>query len=136
MMKQTVSLLFAMALAILPAACSSQPKSLWVKQDITQEGLTADGKTCFEEAKAAERGFRPSNSPISKGISDVNAFMAAHKACGARLGYKEVKLTAEDIAAAKKITSAGEDIEFRRALFLKRFGTQEQSASEPAPKEE
>lgn len=107
---------------VFPATAAKAPKALVVREGLTAEELEADGKTCLDEAKAAERGEPIAPGPagsgtsaqmagafasgFAKGLNDMERFMAAHDACLARLGYRQVELTAEERREYGKIKDA------------------------------
>lgn len=122
------TLLFALAILIVPSIADARaPKALWVRHDLTAEQLEADGKTCLDEAKAAERNRRwtpPNTNGVAgamvggmmKGFSDMERFMAAHEACGARLGYVEKPLTEEQRRAYDALKTKEERTRFHLAF--------------------
>lgn len=117
-MQKALGSLMIAVLLLVPAACATRPKTIWVKPDITEAGVLADSKTCFAEGEAAERGNSRVVDPISKGIGDVNAFLAAHRRCGARLGYTEVTLTKEQAAELKTKKTRAEVTAYAKQLAL------------------
>ena len=95
-----------------PALAAKAPRTLVVREGLSVEQLDADSDICLAEAKAAERGEPVTPAPTAgsttaqmagdlasgmlKGFDDVKRFMAAHDACLARLGYRQVELTSEE----------------------------------------
>lgn len=109
-------ILQAAALAVVVASVVAPvwargPKTLVVREGLTEAELEVDSETCLKEAKAAERGEPIAPLPAGashasqmagaatagmiKGFNDMERFMAAHDACLARLGYRQVELTKE-----------------------------------------
>lgn len=110
----------------LAGCVSAPPDMLYVRSELTVQQLSADNDTCMAEAEAAERGGpRAVNDGtvggafaggLAKGTGDVDRFLAAHRACFMRLGYREQLLTAEQQAAFGALRTSEE-----RAAFIIRL---------------
>ncbi|MDH5822074.1 hypothetical protein QFW77_03575 [Luteimonas sp. RD2P54] len=120
-----------LSFGLITACAIVPPDTLVVREGLTAEQLDADGEVCLAEAKAAERGepIAPTStlnddtaaqmagslsSGMAKGFGDMERFMAAHDACLARLGYRQVELTEEQRRHFAKL----KDSDNRKAYML------------------